>query len=92
MEATGNHLFCQDKFDAVEILQKSVRQAENEYFGKPCGLMDQTASSVGDAVAIDFKNPATPDSKIQSHADLDRTGTCTCVSSTVVQIMRHLTG
>ena len=28
--------------------------AENVYFGKPCGLMDQTASSVGNAVRIDF--------------------------------------
>ncbi len=55
---TGNHLFCQDKFDAVEIA-KIGQAAENEYFGKPCGLMDQTASSVGDAVAIDFKDPAT---------------------------------
>ena len=56
---TGNHLFCQDKFDAVEIA-KIGQAAENEYFGKPCGLMDQTASSVGDAVAIDFKDPANP--------------------------------
>ena len=32
--------------------------AENVYFGKPCGLMDQMASSVGGLVAIDFKDPA----------------------------------
>jgi len=31
--------------------------AENNYFGKPCGLMDQTACSVGGFVAIDFKDP-----------------------------------
>lgn len=35
--------------------------AENVYFGKPCGLMDQTASSVGNIIAIDFKNPENPD-------------------------------
>jgi galactokinase len=34
--------------------------AENEYFGKPCGLMDQTASAVGGIVAIDFADPAAP--------------------------------
>ena len=34
--------------------------AENEYFGKPSGLMDQTASAVGGIVAIDFTDPAAP--------------------------------
>lgn len=34
--------------------------AENVYFGKPCGLMDQMACSVGDFVHIDFKNPTKP--------------------------------
>lgn len=43
----------------VEIA-KVAQQAENEYFGKPCGLMDQTASSVGGCVAIDFADPAAP--------------------------------
>ncbi len=34
--------------------------AENEYFGKPCGLMDQMACSVGNMVHIDFADPAHP--------------------------------
>ena len=34
--------------------------AENVYFGKPCGLMDQTVSSVGGLVYIDFRDPAHP--------------------------------
>jgi galactokinase len=34
--------------------------AENEYFGKPCGLMDQTASAVGGVVSIDFADPSAP--------------------------------
>ena len=55
----GNHLFCHDELDAVEIA-KIGQKAENIYFGKPSGLMDQTASSVGDAVAIDFADPAAP--------------------------------
>jgi galactokinase len=43
----------------VEIA-KMGQYAENEYFGKPCGLMDQTASAVGGVVAIDFEDPAAP--------------------------------
>jgi len=35
--------------------------AENVYFGKPCGLMDQMACSVGNLVHIDFKDPKNPD-------------------------------
>ncbi len=34
--------------------------AENQYFGKPCGLMDQTASAVGGVIRIDFENPLRP--------------------------------
>ncbi|MBO5411134.1 MAG: galactokinase, partial [Clostridia bacterium] len=44
---------------AVEIAQ-IAQFAENEYFGKPCGLMDQMACSVGGFVAIDFNDPAVP--------------------------------
>ena len=54
-----NHLFCRDELDPVTIAQMGQR-AENVYFGKPSGLMDQTASSVGGAVAIDFADPAAP--------------------------------
>jgi galactokinase len=41
-------------------IAKIGQQAENLYFGKPCGLMDQTASAVGGIVAIDFADPAAP--------------------------------
>lgn len=54
-----NHLFCGDALDPVEIA-KIGQYAENVYFGKPCGLMDQTASSVGGIVSIDFADPANP--------------------------------
>lgn len=54
-----NHLFNDGKVSAVEIAQ-IAQYAENEYFGKPCGLMDQTASSVGGFVAIDFEDPKMP--------------------------------
>lgn len=52
-----NHLFCGDRLDAVTIA-KMGQYAENVYFGKPCGLMDQMASSVGNIVTIDFMDPA----------------------------------
>lgn len=54
-----NHLACGDALDAVTIAQIG-QYAENVFFGKPCGLMDQTASSVGGAVAIDFADTANP--------------------------------
>ena len=54
-----NDLFFDSKLTAVEIAQIG-QWAENVYFGKPCGLMDQTASSVGGMVFIDFENPEAP--------------------------------
>ena len=54
-----NELFFGGKLSPVEIAQIG-QYAENVYFGKPCGLMDQTASSVGGMVFIDFKDPAKP--------------------------------
>ena len=54
-----NHFCCGGALDAVEIA-KIGQYAENIYFGKPCGLLDQMGSSVGGAVAIDFANPANP--------------------------------
>ena len=43
----------------MEIAQIG-QYAENVFFGKPCGLMDQTASSVGGVVAIDFADTQAP--------------------------------
>ena len=54
-----NELFFEKKLTAVEIAQIG-QYAENVYFGKPCGLMDQMASSVGGMVYIDFENPEDP--------------------------------
>ncbi len=54
-----NHLFNDGKISAVEIAQ-IAQFAENEYFGKPCGLMDQMACSVGGFVMIDFNDPSKP--------------------------------
>ena len=54
-----NHLYNEGKVDNVEIAQLS-QYAENVFFGKPCGLMDQVACAVGGIVAIDFANPEQP--------------------------------
>jgi len=55
-----SHLYNGGSVDAVE-LAKIARYAENDYFGKPCGLMDQTACAVGGFVFIDFENPLSPE-------------------------------
>lgn len=54
-----NALYCENKLTPVEIAQIG-QYAENVYFGKMSGLMDQTASSVGGVVAIDFRDNANP--------------------------------
>ncbi len=54
-----NYLYNDGKVDPVTIA-KIAQYAENEYFGKPCGLMDQMACSVGSFITIDFKDPSEP--------------------------------
>jgi galactokinase len=59
---TGNilsGLYNESAVSAVKIAQ-IAQYAENEYFGKPSGLLDQMASSVGGFVRIDFKNTNAP--------------------------------
>lgn len=55
--------------------------AENIYFGKPCGLMDQMACSVGSLVHIDFANPADPMVE-RVEFDLDAHGYSLCITDT----------
>ena len=57
--AIVNHLFNNGKMDGVE--NAIIGQwSENNFFGKPCGLMDQTACSVGGLITIDFEDPVNP--------------------------------
>ena len=57
--AIFSHLFNNGRLDPV--LNAQIGQyAENLFFGKPCGLMDQTACSVGGLITIDFADPAKP--------------------------------
>ena len=54
-----NHLFFDAKVSQAEVAQIG-QYAENVFFGKPCGLMDQTASAVGNLVTIDFLDKEHP--------------------------------
>lgn len=54
-----NHMYNGGKVSPVEIAQ-IAQYAENEFFGKPCGLLDQMTSSVGGFVFMDFNDPKAP--------------------------------
>ncbi len=54
-----NHLYNDGKINNVQIAMLSQR-AENLFFGKPCGLMDQVACAAGGVVTIDFADPNAP--------------------------------
>ena len=73
-------LFNDMNIDPIEIA-KTGQYAENEYFGKPCGLMDQMACSVGSLVHIDFENPDEP---VVEKIDFDFTkaGYVLCITDT----------
>lgn len=72
-----NGLFCGGEVAPVEIA-KFGQYAENVYFGKPSGLMDQMASSVGSVVAIDFASTENP--KIEKvDMNLQRFGHTLCI-------------
>lgn len=58
--AVVNGLFCNEELDATELAIMG-QAAENRFFGKPCGLMDQMASAWGGIIAIDFKDPSKPE-------------------------------
>ena len=54
-----NHLYNGGKIPTL-TLAKVAQFAENEYFGKPCGLLDQLATATGGIIAIDFENTDAP--------------------------------
>lgn len=75
-----NGLFCENKVDNVSIAKFS-QFAENVYFGKPSGLLDQMASSVGGFTFADFNDPENP--KIEKiNFDVDKTDYQLCVVDT----------
>ncbi len=75
-----NHFYNDGKIDSPE-LAKISQYAENVFFGKPSGLMDQTACAVGGFVAIDFADPKAPIIEKLSYSLVDA-GYCLCIVNT----------
>lgn len=75
-----SHLYNDGSVDNVEIAKMS-QFAENKFFGKPCGLMDQTACAVGGFITIDFEDPSAPVIK-KMDFDLTRAGYSLCIVNT----------
>lgn len=73
-------LYNDMKVSSIEIAQIG-QYAENIYFGKPCGLMDQMACSVGGMIFIDFKEKERPEVR-QVHTDFEKAGLSLCIVDT----------
>ena len=72
-----NAFFAGGKESPVSIAQIG-QYAENVFFGKPCGLMDQMACSLGSVVSIDFRDPGSPQIR-QVSLDLAKAGYALCI-------------
>ena len=75
-----NHFCCGGMLDSIEIAKVS-QYAENVYFGKPCGLMDQMSAAVGGITSIDFLDPAAPAVK-KINYDFSSSGHTLCIVDT----------
>ena len=75
-----NGMFFGNKADEITIA-KIGQYAEREYFGKPCGLLDQMASSLGGFTYADFNDPANPITE-KINLDIHSFGYTLCVVDT----------
>ncbi len=75
-----SYMFNDGKISSVEIA-KVAQYSENVFFGKPCGLLDQMASSVGTFVTIDFKSTKDPVIK-KIDFDFSKSGHSLCIVDT----------
>lgn len=75
-----NGLYNEGRIEPA-LLARIAQEAENDYFGKPCGRMDQTASVFGGCVALDFENPDEPSVR-RLPADFERWGVRLCIVNT----------
>lgn len=75
-----SNLYNDGKMDAVTIAIIG-QYAENVYFGKPCGLMDQMACSVGSLVHVNFANPKEPVVE-KVEFDMNKHGYSLCITDT----------
>lgn len=76
-----SYLYNDGNIDAVTNAMIG-QYAENVYFGKPCGLMDQMACSVGSLVHVDFADPQTPAVE-KVVLDLNEYGYSLCITDTL---------
>ena len=72
-----NHLFCGGRLSPIQLAQVG-QYAENVYYGKPCGLLDQLSCACGGVIAAGFQDPAQP-SVQQVHVDLAAQGYALCI-------------
>lgn len=77
---TLSYLYNDGVINSVEIA-KTAQYAENVFFGKPCGLLDQMASSVGTFVTIDFESTENPKIK-KVDFDFSKSGHALCIVDT----------
>ena len=75
-----SYLFNDGKISAVDIA-KVAQYSENVFFGKPCGLLDQLASSVGTFVTIDFESTENPVIN-KVNFDFSKSGHSLCIVDT----------
>ena len=75
--AIMNHLFCGDQLSPVQLAQVG-QYAENVYYGKPCGLLDQLSCACGGVIAAGFSDPANPSVR-QVQVDLAAQGYALCI-------------
>ena len=75
-----SYMYNQGNISAIEIAMIG-QYAENVYFGKPCGLMDQMASSIGGLINIDFEDPQSPKIK-KVEVDFEEYGHSLCIVDT----------
>ena len=75
-----NGLYNDNQVNAVEQAKYS-QFAENVYFGKPCGLLDQMAASVGGIVSVDFKDNDNPVIEKVDY-DFTKSGYALCIVDT----------
>lgn len=73
-------LYNEMRIDPVDVA-KIGQHAENVYFGKPCGLMDQMACAIGNMVHIDFADPDNPETEVLE-CDLSKLGYSLCITDT----------
>lgn len=75
-----NGMFFENKMSPIEVAKIS-QFAEREYFGKPCGLLDQTASSLGGFTFADFDDQSNPITE-SVNLDISKFGFALCVVDT----------